>query len=266
MGKQNDVLGARMKEYEHAERTYLERKVPVIIRIDGKAFHTFTRGMAKPFDDILMTTMQRTMQYLCEHIQGCVFAYTQSDEISLLLTDYATPETDAWFGYNVQKMASVAASEATGAFNEFFIEEVMKHHDTDDDFDGDFYAKKAFKARFDARAANYPKDEVENYFIWRQSDAIRNSVEATGHASFSAREMHGKSVGDVKQMLWDIHGISWDDFPADCKCGSCCYRVPTEVLVEVRDREPVTVTRNKWKIDCDIPLFTQNREFVSKWL
>ena len=120
MSNAKDSLGDRMKAYENVSRNYLTRKIPVIIRIDGKSFHTFTRGMEKPFDAILTETMKRTMKYLCENIQGCAFGYTQSDEITLVLTDYDNPTTDAWFGYNIQKMASVSASMATLAFNKIF--------------------------------------------------------------------------------------------------------------------------------------------------
>lgn len=120
MAKKNDSLGDRMKGYEGVSRNFLTRRVPAIIRLDGKAFHTFTKGMEKPFDPVLTQAMQETMKYLCENIQGCVLGYTQSDEITLVLTDYATIQTDAWFGYNVQKMCSVSASMATMAFNREF--------------------------------------------------------------------------------------------------------------------------------------------------
>lgn len=113
MAKKNDSLGDRMKGYEGVSRNFLTRRVPAIIRLDGKAFHTFTKGMEKPFDPVLTQAMQETMKYLCENIQGCVLGYTQSDEITLVLTDYATIQTDAWFGYNIQKMCSVSASMAT---------------------------------------------------------------------------------------------------------------------------------------------------------
>lgn len=121
MANKKDSLGDRMKEYENVSRNYLTRRVPVIIRLDGKAFHTFTRGMKKPFDPVLTQAMQQTMKSLCEDIQGCVLGYTQSDEITLVLTDYATIKTDAWFKYNIQKMTSIAASMATLAFNREFI-------------------------------------------------------------------------------------------------------------------------------------------------
>lgn len=106
-----------MKTYEAVPKVKLVRRMPVIIRLDGKAFHTFTRGFVKPFDAVLMKTMNDTMKYLCENIQGCVLGYTQSDEISLVLIDYQTLTTDAWFEYSVEKMCSIAASMATLAFN-----------------------------------------------------------------------------------------------------------------------------------------------------
>ena len=117
MSNKRDALGDRMKAYENISRNYLTRRVPVIIRLDGKAFHTFTKGMVKPFDPVLTQAMQQTMKSLCENIQGCVLGYTQSDEITLVLTDYATIKTDAWFGYNIQKMVSIASSIATLAFS-----------------------------------------------------------------------------------------------------------------------------------------------------
>ena len=118
-------LGDRMKNnYENISRYYLTRRTPVIIRLDGRSFHIFTRGFKKPFDDILVKSMQETMKYLCENIQGCVLGYTQSDEISLVLTDYAELTTDAWFGNNLQKMCSVSASMTRMAFNKYFAQEV----------------------------------------------------------------------------------------------------------------------------------------------
>ena len=130
MSNIKDSLGDRMKGYENISRNYLTRRIPAIIRIDGKAFHTFTRGMKKPFDRILMSTMQDVMKYLCENIQGCVFGYTQSDEITLVLTDYEKITTDAWFGYNIQKMSSIAASMASVAFNKFFYKAMLSFNFT----------------------------------------------------------------------------------------------------------------------------------------
>ena len=121
----NDALGTRMKTfYEQIPKSKLMRRTPVIVRIDGKAFHMFTKGFRRPFDELLTRSMQETTRYLCENIQGCVLGYTQSDEISLVLVDYQTFETSAWFDYEIQKMCSVAASMATLAFNRFFQKNV----------------------------------------------------------------------------------------------------------------------------------------------
>ena len=121
----NDELGSRMKNYyESIPKTRLMRRTPVAIRIDGKAFHTFTRGFQKPFDEVLGNAMARTMEHLCRNIQGCIFGYTQSDEITLILIDYQTLETSAWFDYEVQKICSIAASMATLAFNRYYADEV----------------------------------------------------------------------------------------------------------------------------------------------
>ena len=152
-----DPIGDRMKKnYENRARTYLTRRTPVIIRLDGKAFHTLTRDCEKPFDDRFGWAMQKTGSMLVHLIQGCLCAYVQSDEISLLLTDYRRFNTEAWFDYNLQKIVSVSAAMATAYFNEYY--------DSD---------RIAF---FDSRAFNLPREEVNNYFVWRQKDWIRNST------------------------------------------------------------------------------------------
>jgi tRNA(His) 5'-end guanylyltransferase len=127
----HDDLGTRMKTfYEEVPKTRLTRRTPVAIRIDGKAFHTFTRGFDKPFDEVLGNAMVATMKYLCENIQGCVFGYTQSDEITLILIDYQKLTSSAWFDYEVQKMCSIAASMATMEFNRQFNEEANEWYFT----------------------------------------------------------------------------------------------------------------------------------------
>lgn len=272
-----DSLGDRMKAYESIPKTFLTRRVPVIIRLDGKAFHTFTRGMKKPFDNILMQTMQETMKYLCENIQGCVLGYTQSDEITLVLTDYETITTDAWFGYNVQKMASVSASMATLAFNGIFERLVYEKHDmyfADEDgisAEQALYLEKMFmkfnKALFDSRVFSIPKEEVCNCLIWRQQDATRNSIQAVGQANFSQKQLHGKSCNVIQDMLFTEKGINWNDFPTDCKRGSCCYKRQVEKVVTIpKTNEERLVNRSEWFIDKDIPIFTQDRSYVEKWL
>lgn len=271
-----DSLGDRMKAYESIPKTFLTRRIPVIIRLDGKAFHTFTRGMKKPFDSILIQTMQETMKYLCENIQGCVLGYTQSDEITLVLTDYETITTDAWFGYNVQKMTSISASMATLAFNKFFEKncnivwdnyyEAWNHTEEETKYNEMLYSKLN-KALFDSRVFSVPKEEVCNCLIWRQQDATRNSIQSVGQANFSQKQLSGKSCNIIQDMLFTEKGINWNDFPTDCKRGSCCYKwqVEKEIIVP-KTGEKLMVNRREWYIDRDVPIFTQNREYIEKWL
>ena len=255
-----DDLGTRIKEYyENVYRFGLTRRTPVAIRIDGKAFHTFTRGFQKPFDEVLVKSMQRTMKYLCENIQGCKLGYTQSDEITLILTDYDTLTTDAWFGYEIQKMCSIAASMATMAFNKFFDEEVdmwgrktfecfwdeggydpEKISFAQSDMDlVDAYDKALRKgAMFDARVFNIPKEEVTNLIYWRQLDAARNSIQMVGQANFSHNELQNKSCNMIQEMLMTEKEINWNDLPTHLKRGSCCIKTP-----------------NGWHIDKEIPMF-----------
>lgn len=260
----------------------ITRRVPAIIRLDGKAFHTFTKGMEKPFDPVLTQAMQETMKYLCENIQGCVLGYTQSDEITLVLTDYATIQTDAWFGYNIQKMCSVSASMATMAFNREF-ERIAEDwfHDNGPywksigvDVDVDLtiykrynaYQKKMFTAMFDSRVFSVPKEEVCNCLIWRQQDATRNSIEAVGQANFSHHELHKKTCNMIQEMLWSQRGINWNDFPTELKRGSCCIKRRFEETID-DPRNPgqkITVCRNRWIIDHEIPIFTQDREYLER--
>jgi len=227
-----DDLGTRMKTfYENIPKMQLMRRTPVAIRIDGKAFHTFTRGFQKPFDPVLMDAMQRTTQYLCRNIQGCVFGYTQSDEITLILIDYQKLTSDAWFDYEVQKMASVSASMATMVFNKYFAENVEKYNAGEHPYEkgngiqANTYLIAANKgACFDSRCFSIPKEEVTNLIYWRQLDATRNSIQMVGQACFSHNELQDKTCNMIQDMLMLKRGINWNDFPVSCKRGTACIK------------------------------------------
>ena len=253
-------LGDRMKRYESVSKTRLTNRTPVIIRIDGKAFHTFTRGLKKPFDDILIEAMQDTMKFLCENIQGCVLGYTQSDEISLLLVDYKNLNSCAWFDNEVQKICSVAASMATLRFNRIFrsLATAYRYEYEDDDNQWNYLDRLKMAmgegAMFDARCFNLPKEEVTNYFFWRQQDAERNSINSVGFAFFSHQEMQNKNCGDVKEMLLLEKGIDWDEFQRMYQRGSCCIKHEEEGV-------------SWWMIDKDIPKFIkEGREYVDRYV
>ena len=263
MSNKKDSLGDRMKEYEYVTRNYLTRKLPVIVRLDGKAFHSFTRGLKKPFDEIFVKSMQDTMKYLCENVQGCVLGYCQSDEITLVLVDYQSREASAWFDNNIQKMVSVSASMATLAFNNAFWDNMAEYINTNQINDMNFIEmmyKKLWAAMFDSRVFTLPKEEVVNCLIWRQQDATRNSIQSVGQANFSHTQLHGKNCSDIQDMLMLEKGINWNDYPTHLKRGSCCIKKPFRIN---EDTEQETV-RNKWVIDTEIPIFTQDKEYINK--
>lgn len=259
----NDALGTRMKEnYEDVFKTRLMKRTPVAIRIDGKAFHTFTKGFEKPFDEVLSASMQDTMKYLCENIQGCVLGYTQSDEITLILVDYKKLDSSAWFDYEIQKLCSVSASMATMAFNRAFSRRVQQASDgwmygnrysqwPDEEAQSyiqNLFLKQRGGAMFDARCFNIPKEEVTNLIYWRQLDAARNSVQMVGQANFSHSELQEKRCNEIQDMLLTQKNINWNDYPTKFKRGSCCVK-----------------QEKGWIIDNEIPIFKgEGREYVEK--
>jgi tRNA(His) 5'-end guanylyltransferase len=243
MATDKTSLGDRMKGYENINRNHLISRMPVILRLDGKAFHTFTKGFDKPYDKIMAKSMESTMRYLCENIQGCVLGYTQSDEITLVLVDYQTFDTTSWFDNNIQKMVSVAASMATLEFNRVFGR-------LTNGFGGYVHEKAVNKgACFDCRAFNVPKEEVTNCVLWRQQDAIRNSIQALGQAHFSHKELHGKSTEDIITMVKEKTGILWNKLPIEQQRGMCC----------IKDEE------GHWVVDHNIPIFKgEGRDYIEK--
>lgn len=221
--------------------------------------------------------MNETMKYLCENIQGCKLGYTQSDEITLLLTDYDTLTTDAWFGYGVQKMCSVAASMATMVFNKC-LREFKDNYLRSDEWANHYFEeevelytevlRKAVDkgAMFDARCFNIPAEEVTNCFIWRQQDATRNAIQMLGQCNFSHKELHGKSCNDIQDMLMLQKGINFNDMPTEFKRGVCC--VKNRVVCEPYGNRLLVnnVGEGQWAIDTDIPIFTQDRDYIENIL
>lgn len=203
MSKHRDDFGDRMKGYENVTRNYLTCRMPVIIRLDGTCFHTFTKGFEKPFDELLWKTMAEVADKLCKEVQNCVFAYTQSDEISLVLIDYYNLNTDVWFGNNIQKICSVVAAKASVYFNDTLFTNTLDEFNTSIDEDRRIFLKNILnrKAFFDARCFNIPREEILNYFIWRQKDCQKNSVSAIAQFYFSNKELHKKSTKQRVEMI-----------------------------------------------------------------
>jgi tRNA(His) 5'-end guanylyltransferase len=272
-----DELGDRMKDfYEDRTRFKLARRTNTIIRIDGKAFHTYTKGLERPFDLGLMEDMNKTTEYLCQNIQGAKFGYVQSDEISILITDYDDISTHAWFDGNLQKMSSIAASLATAKFNQLRMaracfDDVIKE-------DAPIYKDdiEDFKlAMFDARVFQIPyHEEVFNYFIWRQQDASRNSISSVAQTNFSTKELNGKKTSDMQDMLMLEKGINWNDFSPREKRGSLIRKVERHFVR--KDIEPIDdgktyvidkgniYTRNVWEADPETPIFSKDKDYLKQ--
>lgn len=257
-----DALGDRMKDfYEDRTRIKLPRRTYTIIRIDGKAFHTYTKGMQRPFDDGLIEDMDETTAYLCKNIQGVKFGYVQSDEISLLLTDFDDLTTDMWFDGNLQKMASIAASMATAKFNQLrTLRRMVELHD----YEIMGVVEETKLAMFDARVFQISSPiEVENYFIWRQQDATRNSISSVAQSMYSPKELHGVKTDQMQEMIFQ-KGTNWNDYSPRKKRGGFVSKV---VMVNGKPKQEnqeifiEDVVRSKWfTLDC--PVFTQDREFL----
>lgn len=241
-----DSLGDRIKGYERAARTELPRRLPVIVRVDGKAFHSYTKGLDRPFDARFAAAMDATAIQLCKEIQGAQLAYIQSDEISVLVHNYKTLETQAWFDNQVQKMVSVAASVAAVTFT---LEADARIH-------GDGKRRPAY---FDARAFVLPEAEVTNYFLWRQNDATRNSIQMLARSLYSHKECHEKGQAELQEMCFQ-KGQNWNDLPTSLKRGRCAHS-------RYKLENTGWINGGSWCIDNEIPIFkTEGRRYIDRLL
>lgn len=229
-----------MKRYERASKTALPWRMPVIMRVDGRAFHTYTKGCARPFDEHLMSAMDACALAICENAQGAALAYVQSDEISILLHGYRKLDSQPWFDNEVQKIVSISAAIASAEMT-MRSPAIFGHMKP---------------AHFDARAFVLPEAEVCNYFIWRQQDATRNAIQMMAHAHYSHRELHRKNTSEMQEMLF-AKGVNFNDAPTHHKRGRCIVRTSCEV-----DGVP----RHLWETDAEIPIFTKHRAYIERHL
>lgn len=250
----HDSLGDRMKRYEDTTRVRLLPRTPVLVRLDGKAFHTLTRSFEKPYDRGFQTAMWNLAQYLCHEIQGCRLAYVQSDEISLLLVDYEELNTASWFDNDLRKIVSVSASMA-GAYFGWILPTVSTYVTNGSSF-----------PVFDSRAWNIPREDVTNYFVWRQQDAVRNSVQALAQSQFSHKELHGLSC---KSLLWKLEkdkGIIWGNLPTVQKRGACVVRELVQPPSMFCPDAPPVNLRHEFRLDLDPPTFSEDRQYVDRFV
>lgn len=235
----NKDIGTRMKGYEATSQGRFIDQLPIIVRIDGKAFHTFTKQnkCVTPFDDNLHDSMVYAMcKTMSEIMQNSVLGYTQSDEISILLKNWPDFNTEQWFGGKIQKIASISASAITAHFN--------------DRFNGS-------TALFDARAFQLPITEVANYFIWRQQDAERNSVQMYARSFFSHKAVQGLSCPQLVDKIFDCTGYQWGHLDTWKKRGTAV----TQDMIDV-----VSCKAKNLPSYYDCPVFTKERDFIEDLL
>lgn len=264
MGKiKEDSLGHRMKQYEGVPKNYLMLGCPKAIRLDMRAGHTFCRDFKRPFDDVFSTCMLQASKKLCEEIPGVVMAYTQSDEISLIINDVTkNGQINCFFDGNVEKIVSISASICSVEFNRKY-DEILRNMPTSKD--KEIYEKQAWKAHFDSRVWTLPNlMEVHNYILWRQQDATRNSIQMVGHANFTDSELYKKNTSDIQDMLMLQKGINWNNFPVKYKRGAIILKEQYEKEVTLPNGEVIpNVKRNRWT-EAEIPILTQDLSYIPK--
>lgn len=260
-----DDFGNRMKAYEAVTDMRLPGLTPVIVRVDGKCFHTLTKKLKKPFDPIFNEVMELTMLGLCERLPNVRFAYVQSDEISLVMLE-RNVHSESWFGNRLQKIASLTASYATKLFtyklSSSLVRNGIMNEDNMEEWDDSEYVGLLDDAVFDCRAFPVPERDVCNYFIWRQQDCLRNAIQGAGQAYIGKKELHGMNSNEIIASLKE-KGYAFSDFSARERLGAACYQVMTMVGTPQKGGIGFT-NRKKYRIDANIPLFRENREFIEK--
>lgn len=225
-------LGDRMKSYEKVTTNIkLMPRTPVVIRLDGKAFHTYTKRCYKPYDKDLSEVREQTLKYLCENIQGVIFGYSQPDELSLVLKDWDTYDTQGWFDNKLQKLCSVSSSICTYAFNLLAAGLDGERTKGPDKF--------TMPALFDSRVFNLPKEEVVNYLIWRQQDCERKSFQMLAQNLYPHKELQNLSHPQLLTKIAQEKGIIWGNMPNKQKRGEFWVKglglVDTPIFKSYRD-------------------------------
>jgi tRNA(His) 5'-end guanylyltransferase len=247
-------LDDRMKKYEDCYRYSIPDNLPVIIRVDGRAFHTYTRGLDEPFDNDLVTLMNEVGLALCMEISGARMAYLQSDEVSVLA--YSGVFSQPWFDNNVQKLASISASVATKAAAQY-LDRAWQAED-------ERCAKFKSLPVFDARAFVIPAKEVVNYFVWRQRDWERNSVQMMARSLYSHKQLHEKNNAEMQELI-HAKGQNWNDLPVHLRRGRCATGIVRTVEMD-NEHFKGPVKRRVWEIDHSPPIFSKDRDYIDKLL
>ncbi len=252
MAKNKDSLGDRMKNFEDSFRFKVPPRMPLIIRCDGKAFHSLTKRCKRPYDMDVVDCMEATAKELCMKISSVKLAYVQSDEISLLVTPYEDFNTQCWFDGNIQKIVSISASIASTTFTKKSLE-IKDSIDKNDILYCNAYEKFGnAPALFDSRMFVLPENDVVNYFLWREQDSIRNSIQMLARSLFSHKECNNKNCSQLQDMCMEQKQVNWNDMPTAFKRGFCIVKKENDA------------GRMKWETDKEIPVFSQDRDYINK--
>jgi tRNA(His) guanylyltransferase len=251
-----DPIGDRLKtKYEDVFRVSVPQQTYGLVRIDGKAFHTFTKGLQRPYCPELGQALDTAAKTLCKEMMGCRFAYGQSDEYSFLFTDFDTEKSEMWFSGNAMKIASVSASIFTAAFNEAWSGPIRRKSGT-----------------FDSRVFVIPpRRDVFEYFRWRQADASRNSLRMLASCHFSHKELQGKGASDLHEMLHKAVGVNWNDCASAFRRGRVVKKVESTRTVsyihrKTKETNTQTITESVWSVDQEIPVFTRNKAYLESMI
>lgn len=256
----NDSMGDRMKNYEYSFRQFFSSRIPIIIRVDGKAFHSYTKKCKKPFDENLIEVMNDVGIFLCEEVQGAQIAYIQSDEISIFINNYSSLQNQGWFNNNINKIISVSAGLASCKFTQNSYK-IWGH----EEFEGISGYPIIKPACFDSRAFLLPKEEVNNYFLWRQKDCERNSVQMLARSLYSHKECNNKNNSELQEMIFQ-KGINWNNLPTHQKRGRCI--VKKHYTKEVMGANGIinSIKRSNWVVDNEIPIFSTDKNYINNFV
>lgn len=247
------TLADRMKEYEANFDYKIMRRCPVILRLDGRSFSRLTKSLEKPSEKFI-NAMANTTLDVAKDIEGCVFGYCQSDEITLVLKNDQSIYSMPWFDNRIQKMVSIAAAEATYAFGKNLEKQELE-------------LKRGI---FDCRVFSVPNTiELVNNLIYRQRDCMRNAISLVADAQLRKRLGKGaalklllnKGSKERLQLLFEKCGIDfWKDYPSAVIRGVGAYRKPEEKI----GKDNVPIIRNSWVLDYNIPEFDKDAALIIK--
>ena len=255
-----DTLKDRMEYFRSLTDYRLMPNSYVVVMVDGRGFSKSVKKLfEKPFDDKFISMMNDTAKYICEHVQGVKTAFVQSDEISFILTDFDTPETDSFFGYRLCKMQLIIAGMASTVFNDLYIENILSLPASQEDIIQIIRQKPKF--HFDCKAWNVPTlNDAYAWLLYRQNDCIRNSKQQAAQTYLPKKSLIGKNTDEQVQMLLHEKNIDWNEYDGGKKYGRIIHK--TQVLKETPNGKCI---RNIWVVNNAIP-FEECKEIIQDYI